>query len=511
MFSFHWLQQEIHPTHQTAIVNVSRNPTHAWLTDLLLSAITPEDFVTQFIQHWLDIPHDPNGQEIINWLQQPHTTPPHDTILAQWRRIKPFNGTRTQAVRRIQKEQKKIALEIGGEMDQHRLALVDTLPTPASPTYFLKAGIIPRMACSQSCRHCMFVWRTPMKQQTDSTPLLHWLNHHTKAILFTGGDLTGQLPMFYQAIREMDHIDTFAILLNGSCASSQESADKLFKNLQQAQNQSSRKSPQTPEITLQISCDEFHQEIIAKKEGLLAERIPIANIANLVISATRFPTIRLVLLHKQNRLNFSTALFQKGIFARLARELKQRGHTIQLLNYANSPRIKTDPVDRQQTGKLIRDALFVLTSHPTRPIQFMSSTIDAYGRASLLDPSEFVNEKLYLQQILEHGPPPEERFDIDPMFRTDGIVSCFSASHIVLGNLYTEGKEIILARHSKDPLLKALARFDKKLLDYYQEVTDDIETILATATGPHQLFHRLTERAAIRLHMTERLLSDTGG
>ncbi|WP_419596351.1 hypothetical protein [Thiolapillus sp.] len=58
-------------------------------------------------------------------------------------------------------------------------------------------------------------------------------------------------------------------------------------------------------ILLQISFDEFHQEVLIDKHGQLRERIPVAKIANIVELAPRYQGIQLALLHKQNRLNFS--------------------------------------------------------------------------------------------------------------------------------------------------------------------------------------------------------------
>ncbi|MBF0127304.1 MAG: hypothetical protein HQM02_08855 [Magnetococcales bacterium] len=333
--------------------------------------------------------------------------------------------------------------------------------------------------------------------------MLQWLGRHTDAMLFTGGDLTGRLPLFHRAIRSLERVRSFGILLNGSCASSPEAARLLLDHLQAANDQRSRPA----EIVLQVSFDEYHQEIVPDRDGTLRERIPVDNITHLILAAVAFPAIQLVLLHKQNRLNFSTDLFKRGLFARLARALRQRGHALQILWHACSPRIKTDPVDHRRSGPVIRDALFALAAHPERPMRFSSSIIDGHGRAALLDPSEFINERHYLQEILRKGAPARERFDTDPMFAIDGAVSCFAANHLWLGNFHEEGGTTILERHDKDPLLSALERFDPRLTGFYQEVANDLEEILNSATGPHHFMHRLTERAEVRLHMTRRLLN----
>jgi len=91
------------------------------------------------------------------------------------------------------------------------------------------------------------------------------------------------------------------------------------------------------------------------------------------------------------------------------------------------------------------------------------------------------------------------------MFWVNGWVTLFSAVHFCLGDLYRDGAERIFARHRKDPLRAALRRFDRRLLGFYAEVRGDLQARIAAATGPHHLFHSLTEEAAVRLHMTRRL------
>jgi len=76
-----------------------------------------------------------------------------------------------------------------------------------------------------------------------------------------------------------------------------------------------------------------------------------------------------------------------------------------------------------------------------------------------------------------------------------------------LGDVYRDGVERVLARQRKDPLSHALHRFDRRLLQLYAEVRPDLEQLLEKATGPHHLFHTLTEDAQVRLHMTRRLIA----
>ena len=140
-----------------------------------------------------------------------------------------------------------------------------------------------------------------------------------------------------------------------------------------------------------------------------------------------------------------------------------------------------------------------------------SSTIDAYGRAELLDEGESVKDRELLQRILQTGNTEGESFDTDLMFWFNGWATLFSAVHMCLGNVYEDDLDTILQRQRKDPLSKALRYFDRRLLDYYAEVRTDLQQLIGRSTGPHHLFHQLTEDAEVRLHLTRRLIEDAAG
>jgi len=80
-----------------------------------------------------------------------------------------------------------------------------------------------------------------------------------------------------------------------------------------------------------------------------------------------------------------------------------------------------------------------------------------------------------------------------------------------LGNVFEDGMETIRKRQLKDPLSNALNSFDLRLLDYYRELGDDLDSIIEKSTSPHHLFHTITEEAAMRLHMTKHLIEADHG
>ncbi len=510
LYAFHWLRENVHADYRQAVLSPFRGTSRGFLMDLLEQSPDASAFIGGYIRHWLDALADSPVQreQLLRLLAAREDDPQRleQTLLRTWESLGLFSKTPAQLYSRLGHAERDRYRDMLGEADRERLALVDTLPAPAgAPVPFVKLGLIPAMGCPQTCRHCMFIWRPPMGNVPAPDRLFRIVDRHTDSVLFTGGDLTRHLDSFYRAIRAMSHIRTFAILLNGDFADDLAVTHRTLEAMESAIRTRPKRWSKA-RVLLQISFDEMHQEIVFDRNGRLKERIPVAKIANIVECAPRYAALQLCLVHKQNALNFSMDLFRKGVFGRLLEELGQRGHQLQILSSSPSPRHKRNPLNPVQTGPVLKDASFVLTRYPERPILLTSSTIDAYGRAALLDEGEAVKERELLQQVLRSGPAAGEVFDTDLMFWANGWVTLFSAVHICLGDVRAVGEERILERHRKDPLTAALKVFDRRLPEYYREIRPDLEQRIVAATGPHHLFHMLTEDARVRLHMTRRLV-----
>ncbi|MBF0620776.1 MAG: hypothetical protein HQL54_02495 [Magnetococcales bacterium] len=506
LHTLNWLRVHGHPDHVVKMIPFGANSPHAYLMPLFSALPSDSDFIRRYLDHWFSQKNQDSRRERILWSLSACNADRDllsNEINATWQRFNTLTNDKQQRIRLIQKRQKQEDQDTLGSLDQQRLALIDQLPDIHHKP-ITKIGLIPVMSCPESCPHCMFVWRTPMKQTPDPGPLFEAVNKHTRATLFTGGDLTPHLNHFYRAIRQMDQLGQFAILLNGSFAESDKATERVFQKLDRALNQ--RPANAVPaQITVQISFDEFHQQRIFNRHGEAYERIPVENIARIVNQAVHFSRIRLSLIHKQNPLNFSNDLFKKGVFGRLAEALGKKGHTVKVLQIVPSHRPKKHPITGVN-APVIREAVFVLEHQPNRPVHFMSSTLDAYGRAALVDESDYVNERDYLQTILNHGPPADDAFDTDPMVWFNGRITLFSAIHIALGDVLQEGFDAVINRWHKDPLRHALERFDPVLLKTYGTLYDDLDQIKARATGPHYLFHQITKTPEARLALTKALL-----
>jgi len=512
VYAWNWLQQNVHEKFQHEVLAAFANGPQAFLMDLILQSNSSAEFINGYISYWQDYQGEPQlqQQQILQLLKYSADKQSlTDSIENTWNKLHLFNKSYAIGYKDIARQEKNRYAEMLDDEDKERLKLIDQLPDAASLNLFNKLGIIPAMGCPQTCRHCMFIFRPLMKNTDDPNQLYQLIDKLTTSVLFTGGDLTKHLEHFYNAIASMQHVTTFAILLNGDFADNRGITEDILGNMAKAIRRRPLSWPKA-KVHLQISFDEFHQEVVVDRQGHLKERIPVVKIANIVEAAPKFPDeIQLCLCHKQGHLNFSMELFQKGVFARLAKELGRRGHQIEILATAPSARLKRNPLNPDTPAKLIKDATFILNKYPRVPLMLTSSTIDAYGRAEMMELHEAVNERDLLKQMLAGKGTGAETFDKDLMFWFNGWATLFSAVHICLGNVFEEGIETIRQRQAKDPLSNAMHRFDILLLDFYREQRNDLDAIIEKSTGPHHLFHCITEDAAMRLHMTRRLIDSS--
>ena len=499
LYAFHWVQRNVHPDYREQLLATFQAPARRWLMDLLLSD-SGDAFIQGYIDHWLQAgPAGPAQQDqLLRLLARQGGDAERLTAYIQqvWDGLGLFSKDYKTAYGELARHERERYGDMLSESDLARLALVDALPDPgfkgARPR-LAKAGIIPAMGCPQTCRHCMFIWRPPKPVDADPQRVYDTVDALADNVLFTGGDLTRHMDAIDDGIRAMRHVTTFAILLNGDFANDKTEAERVIKAMADAIKVRPSHWAKA-KVLLQISFDEFHQEVIVDRHGRLKERIPVAKIANIVETVPRYAQqVQLALLHK-------------GVFARLVNELGERGHQVRVLSTAPSARLKRNPQAPDRLAPLLKDASFVLDRYPDAPILMTSSTIDGYGRAELLDDCETVKEQELLAEVLAKGPEVGERFDIDLMFWFNGWATLFNAVHICLGDLYRDGVDTILARQRKDPLSHALNVFDQRLPRLYAEVRDDLDQLTAKATGPHHLFHMLTEQSDLRLHMTRRLI-----
>ncbi|MBF0172705.1 MAG: hypothetical protein HQL83_04565 [Magnetococcales bacterium] len=514
LFARHWLIREVHPHYRLQVARALDTPERdPPVSSWLLHQVEEGDDAA-----WIGMLWDRFAQN-----SQTDTTPARlmpppvvqgikeqrvGELIRRWRQLGLFMVPYQQEVRRLGAVEREVMRDLGGADDRERIGLIDSLQVAdQSIPSWAKMALIPRLACPESCRHCMFIWRPPMKHLPDPGPLLATINQRTANLLFTGGDLTGELDLFHHAIATMDQVETFAILLNGQLAHTRAAADDFFAALHRALARRPRSFARA-RVVVQISLDEYHQEILANRRGELRERIPVAHVARLLIAGAGWNGGTVALVHKQNSLNFSTLLFQHGVLGRLAAELELRGWNIGDVHWLTSPRSKEYPAQPGRQGGVIREAQLSLVGPATAAtVHFISSCIDAMGRAELMDRSEYVHEPLLLESWLQGASPVMDPFDTDPMLWRNGNVTLFGAIHLWMGHFFEEGDRIFTRWH-KDPLVAALARMDLRVLTAHQAWNArKHHELVQSATSPHGLMHAMTRDSAARLFLTRWLLT----
>ena len=292
LHAWFWLRHNVHANYMSQVLKTFRGAKFGFLMDLLLSD-SPEKFIEGYIQHWLASDEELKQRaELFSLLERRDNNVKQltDDMLSIWQSFGLFTENYMVQFKQVSREERDRYAGMLGAEDLERLALVDALPdvdfTSETPRYN-KLGIIPAMGCPQTCRHCMFTWRPPRGKNENPQQVFDLVNQHTDSVLFTGGDLTKQLDYFYRAIRTMSHIKNFAILLNGDFADTPKITNDIMGKMAEAIKQRPKKWPKAM-VLLQISFDEFHQEVYVDKKGLLAERIPVGKIANIVESYPKY-------------------------------------------------------------------------------------------------------------------------------------------------------------------------------------------------------------------------------
>lgn len=512
LYAWHWLRVRVPAVHHPEILSASRNPEHAYLTPMLLESPDGEAFVQDYLDYWhARGGEDPRAVAVRRWLDRHGgSAPAVAALLRLWRMQGWFCKAERDEVRRMLRHQRQVHQQVLGALDRTRLALLDALPDPGPVEMtFPKVGLVPRMACGAGCRHCQFVWRGEAATPLETSAWFRRAMDLSPHLLFTGGDLSPELDLFRAAIRTLPEVVTFALILNGTVAKSPEAARAFLESLESALDQRPPRA-QPAGVVLQVSLDEWHQEIFPGRGGVLRERIPVAHVAHLLRAAVSAPRVRVVLLHKQERLNLSQEFFRQGVVARLGRTLRGMGAEMHVVGFNHAPGGREDPAQPGREAPMIAEVAFHLHGHPDTVFFLVSGLIDGYGRAALLDPGTVLDGRRALQAWLA-GEPWPEGCDTDPMLWRDGRVTLFHAPHLALGSLAEEAMGLILARWRKDPLRRALGEADPALLELYRRWGGDGEALLTRATSVPHLLWLVTEEADARLFMTRALLERDAG
>lgn len=513
-YCYKWLRAHLPCQYYGDVLFQPRHKTYDFLVDILKHSPDEEHFLRNYIlycskpENVKNAPHNLKAQLFYEHYNK-NIDDCVSEIISVWKGLGYFKDSPAHRLSEERRRQRHIFDAIYSEADRERLRIIDKLPIKkhnhVKKSHFEKLALIPTFQCATGCRHCLFIWRPLLKPLYDKDKLFDIVNRYTKNVLFTGGDLTKYLGDFYDAVRKMDRIENFVILLNGRFAGTGAEADQFMKSINEALNERKARGFTNASVTVQISFDEFHQEVLIDKKGKFYERVPVSTSVNILESSLAFDSINVVLLHKQNSYNFSDALIKKGVFARLMRECSKRKREVTIMSAGTSRNPKVNPVTGKESHSMITDIYFVISNGQKKIFTFNSSLVEALGKAKFLDSTEYVNARDVKDTSVSRS-MRGENFDSDLMLWYNGYVTSFSAPHLILGNLYDDTIETIIERWHKDPLHSCLKNFNPELIDYYKEISSDFEQIYEESSSHVNLFMNMICSDKVRLYLTQRII-----
>ncbi|MBF0444344.1 MAG: hypothetical protein HQL68_02050 [Magnetococcales bacterium] len=131
LYLYNWLQREIQPPHKNAVLSLVIPKISEELTDLLTTKWDNGQYLQGLIAYWLTQTRSSQRKENSEKLLALHggeISLAVEEILAAWQKLALFIQPQKEAIRQIQDLQKKRGAEVGGELDQQRVALIDSLP-----------------------------------------------------------------------------------------------------------------------------------------------------------------------------------------------------------------------------------------------------------------------------------------------------------------------------------------------------------------------------------------------
>ncbi|HEC69242.1 MAG TPA: methyltransferase domain-containing protein, partial [Candidatus Omnitrophica bacterium] len=413
-------------------------------------------------------------------------------------------------VKLIEKERKSLIEKFG-----------KLLPHFVSKVFLKELVILPTKRCSRRCPHCYVLKNSTEKKESWKSDLKEILKIAEKEgigdICISGGEpLEFALEDTLSILREIP--SSFNIILTTNCfwAKDISSTRKILRKIWKVVK---KRKVQNYKLTLQISCDSFHQKVFVNQKGKIYENIPVRNIANVIqvitdlgIGVKEHPGIGVNILICMD--NLSNKFFT--IFEEVEVELQKRGYSFSIVpsdGLALSGDLYNklkEALDNLQCEKLVVNVL----SSKYQYINIIKHLVIPQGKALLLAPFEIYLSESYLERNIKkiiEGKKPYRNvalvwyFDIEKrrIFTLDSAVcvSVFSA-----GNLEEESAEKIVEFLKKDILLYAIHSYLGLVYGLAKEANPHIERIAKRLFNLRTIAFLLIESPSLRLYLTKRLI-----
>ncbi len=398
-------------------------------------------------------------------------------------------------------EKRRLYKRIGSGPDMERRELVRSLP-PKGKLGLLNIGIIPTELCPNACRFCLAPWKAGAEERNRelgdgsfrriADQVIALAGEEGLVLTITGGEpLLEPERVLYILKNARSRVE---LTTSGFWARDRERTRATLSRLLAAAR--TNKSPGFS-LGLQVSLDAFHQEVVPS-EGGLEERIPLANVAN-IVELTRAMDMDLCLLTKYT--------LYLDPFVNLLAELEARGLRGKIVGRHYDPELKvTIP---NGTAMATRPALLkaYLELPAGRPVFILYTAVEAIGGAALLEPFEYPAFKRRTEEFMAGR--SRERLPLTGIeVGDDGNV--YPGAHALyswsLGNVLQEGLRSIYDRLGRDPLIGAMGENPKRIIDMALEQEPGLLEEMRAASSPLVAVYRALEEPERRLYITRRLL-----
>jgi hypothetical protein len=403
---------------------------------------------------------------------------------------------------------------IGGGLDAERQSLLDRYLKAAPegfsfPIKFTNAAMNVTGRCGVGCGHCQACHRSrdlPREARRRIWDgLLAYAGEKRIMAVASGGEPFLEPEDALHIIRNSrteTHVTT-----NAAWAKDIAETRRIVKAVSEAAAESRAKGGK---LALGISFDAFHQEVVRAPDGSLRERVPVANVANvlqaIVEDAPDVAAQLVVCLTPEDG---------KLMWA-LDDEMRRRGYEIRLAD-AGDKRLRYVRKDADGgTGDVDVNTreIVVLRRLDGAPVAEHNITIDKdrlrpLGLARGLDDAEYVHYRKPDMDLLL----ADREFSVEaPLLAVDGegkvFISCNSigGDFLSVGNAAKTPLADIVSRAQRDPLVMAMGSFPRALVKLMTLADPDVLDEVRGEPNASTAVSRIIESPARRLFLTKALI-----
>ncbi|MFH1791904.1 MAG: hypothetical protein ABH885_08005, partial [Candidatus Omnitrophota bacterium] len=418
------------------------------------------------------------------------------------------------------------------EAERKKLVItyLDSVKAPERvPFRFETLGVSPTYACGRNCRHCQIVRPPGARPALSSADERHRIydeaisyatEEKPQLFVISGGEPIGKaLDDVCYILRHSGPVYEYlpkksavAVTTNAFFAKDMDETERVLKKLHDAFKEATGGGKK---LSIQVSMDSFHQEVLLAKDGSLKERIPIANIVNVMQCVReKFPDIHVRLI---GRYGWNADMLE----TMLIREFKRRKYNV----YSGTGNIKIEtgrllyPDGRYREKRFSHESIYFIEKEtapapepqPGKFVQFeyYATFINALGYGENMHPFEHAIE-VENQMASAMNDPARYENPVDDI-GVDGNGDIFIDGSLLtglwpVGNV-REGIGNVVGRAEADPLVIFYRNDPKRLVDWIREALPYyFDRTLVRAPHISAALHKIMRSPAMRYYLTKRAI-----